>query len=165
MPAGSPLMCHQASSSAVSRQQPALLFPVPLVPVLLQAAARLVQNREAVTKFALRGVGQRGSRPVSARLCDPTAIPGMEHLPSADAGELQGGCAEQGLAFGCGGTSRGAGTATCCIGFWLRPTSKPAAGLDMTQQRTAPLPWASTCCSFAARCACVAGRRRGQAGV
>ncbi|KAI3436264.1 hypothetical protein D9Q98_002317 [Chlorella vulgaris] len=51
----------------------------------LQAAARLVQNREAVTKFALRGVGQRGSRPVSARLCDPTAIPGMEHLPSADA--------------------------------------------------------------------------------
>lgn len=51
----------------------------------LQAAARLVQNREAVTKFALRGVGQRGARPVSARLCDPTAVPGLEFMPEVDA--------------------------------------------------------------------------------
>ncbi|PRW59564.1 glutathione S-transferase isoform A [Chlorella sorokiniana] len=53
----------------------------------LQAAARLVQNREAVTKFCLRGApgGKRGPRPVSAPLCDPTAIPALEHWDAADA--------------------------------------------------------------------------------
>ena len=51
----------------------------------LRAAARLVQNREAVTKFALRGAGQPGPVPVSAPLSDPTAIPAMEHLPEVDA--------------------------------------------------------------------------------
>ncbi|PSC72974.1 glutathione S-transferase [Micractinium conductrix] len=53
----------------------------------LQAAARLVQNHEAVTKFALRGApgGKAGPRPVAAELCDPTAVPAMEHLPAADA--------------------------------------------------------------------------------
>ena len=39
-----------------------------------------------MTKFALRGVGQRGARPVSARLCDPTAVPGLEFMPEVDAG-------------------------------------------------------------------------------
>jgi glutathione S-transferase len=43
-----------------------------------------VSNHEAVTRFALRAVGQRGPRPVSAALCDPTAIPGMEHIAHAD---------------------------------------------------------------------------------
>ncbi|KAL4421036.1 hypothetical protein ABPG77_007511 [Micractinium sp. CCAP 211/92] len=53
----------------------------------LQAAARLVQNHEAVTRFALRGApgGRPGPRPVAAPLCDPTAIPAMEHQAAADA--------------------------------------------------------------------------------
>lgn len=61
--------------------------PPPRLPAA-QAAARLVQNREAVTRFALRGApgGKPGPRPVAARLCDPTAIPAMEHQPAADAG-------------------------------------------------------------------------------
>lgn len=51
----------------------------------LEAAARLVKNHEAVTKFALRGPGQPGPRPVSAPLADPTARPALDHLPAADA--------------------------------------------------------------------------------
>lgn len=51
----------------------------------LQAAAKLVSNHEAVTKFALRGVGKPGPRPVSAPLADPTAIPGMDHEAEVDA--------------------------------------------------------------------------------
>eukprot|EP00887_Chlorella_sp_A99_P006697 scaffold3.g6697.t1 len=53
--------------------------------VCLRAAARLVENREAVTKFALRGAGQPGPRPVSAPLSDPTALPALEALPEMDA--------------------------------------------------------------------------------
>jgi hypothetical protein len=48
--------------------------------VLLQ-----VGNHEAVTKFALRGCGSPGSRPVSAPLADPSAKPGLDHYAAADA--------------------------------------------------------------------------------
>lgn len=46
-----------------------------------------MQNREAVTRFCLRGApgGKRGARRVSAQLCDPTAVPALEHTPAADA--------------------------------------------------------------------------------
>ena len=46
-----------------------------------------MENREAVTRFCLRGApgGKRGPRPVSAALCDPTAVPALEHTPAADA--------------------------------------------------------------------------------
>lgn len=56
----------------------------------LRAAARLVVNHENVTKFSCRAVGQRGPRPVSSPLCDPTAIPALEHAPAVDAGGLGG---------------------------------------------------------------------------
>ncbi|KXZ55141.1 hypothetical protein GPECTOR_3g291 [Gonium pectorale] len=51
----------------------------------LEAASKLVKNHEAVVKFALRGPGQPGPRPVMAPLADPTAIPALQHLPQADA--------------------------------------------------------------------------------
>lgn len=56
----------------------------PQVDALL-AGARIVQNRERVVPFALRGVGSPGTRPVSAPLSDPTAVPGMQHEAEADA--------------------------------------------------------------------------------
>lgn len=37
-------------------------------------------------RFALRGPGRPGPRPVMAPLSDPTAIPATEHLAAADAG-------------------------------------------------------------------------------
>ena len=52
----------------------------------LRAAYRLVDNHEAVVKFALRGPGQPGPRPVSAPLADPTAIPATEFHREVDAG-------------------------------------------------------------------------------
>ncbi|GLI60527.1 hypothetical protein VaNZ11_002533 [Volvox africanus] len=51
----------------------------------LEAAAKLVRNHEAVVKFALRGPGQPGPRPVAAPLADPTAIPALGHVAEADA--------------------------------------------------------------------------------
>ncbi|GAX77172.1 hypothetical protein CEUSTIGMA_g4617.t1 [Chlamydomonas eustigma] len=51
----------------------------------LQAAAKLITNREAVIKFGLRGPGQTEPRTVSAPLCDPTAFPAMEYEASMDA--------------------------------------------------------------------------------
>ena len=51
----------------------------------LRAAAKLVGNHSAVTKFALRGVGQPGDRPVTAPLSDPTAKPGLEFEAEVDA--------------------------------------------------------------------------------
>lgn len=54
----------------------------------LRAVQRLVDNHEAVTKFAARGCGQQGSPPVNAPLSDPNARPGMEHLQAVDAGQL-----------------------------------------------------------------------------
>jgi len=47
-------------------------------------AYRLIQNRDNVTTFALRGCGQPGTRPVSAALCDPSAIPKEESRPEVD---------------------------------------------------------------------------------
>lgn len=51
----------------------------------LRAAAKLVSNHAAVTRFALRGVGKPGPRPVSAPLSDPTAVPGLQHEAEVDA--------------------------------------------------------------------------------
>lgn len=51
----------------------------------LRAALKLTSNHAAVTKFALRGPGQRGPRPVSAPLSDPTAIPALDYTASTDA--------------------------------------------------------------------------------
>eukprot|EP00200_Dunaliella_tertiolecta_P018774 CAMPEP_0202399818 /NCGR_PEP_ID=MMETSP1128-20130828/2275_1 /ASSEMBLY_ACC=CAM_ASM_000463 /TAXON_ID=3047 /ORGANISM="Dunaliella tertiolecta, Strain CCMP1320" /LENGTH=483 /DNA_ID=CAMNT_0049003223 /DNA_START=238 /DNA_END=1689 /DNA_ORIENTATION=- len=50
----------------------------------LEAAASLIKNHAAVTRFALRGVGKPGPRPVSAPLSDPSAIPALEHMAAAD---------------------------------------------------------------------------------
>eukprot|EP00877_Chromochloris_zofingiensis_P005299 jgi/Chrzof1/14770/Cz09g15160.t1 len=51
----------------------------------LQAAARMVAYHGPIVKFAVRGCGQPGPRPVSAPLSDPTAIPDMSQVPAADA--------------------------------------------------------------------------------
>lgn len=50
-----------------------------------RAAARLTRNHAAVCKFATRGAGQIGSRPVSAPLSDPSAVPVAEAEPQVDA--------------------------------------------------------------------------------
>jgi len=42
-------------------------------------------NHEAVVKFALRGCGEEGSRPVMAPLADPTATSGMDAFQGTDA--------------------------------------------------------------------------------
>ncbi len=47
---------------------------------------RLVNNHKAVVRFAARGCGSPGRRPVSAPLSDPTAQPGEDFLPDVDAG-------------------------------------------------------------------------------
>ncbi|KAK9811254.1 hypothetical protein WJX72_000670 [[Myrmecia] bisecta] len=52
----------------------------------VEAAARLVRNHVNVVKFAARGCGAPGPRPVDAPLADPTAQPGVEHLDKVDAG-------------------------------------------------------------------------------
>jgi glutathione S-transferase len=51
----------------------------------LEAAARLVGNAAAVVRFAARGCGTPGARPVSAPLADPTARPGEAFLDDVDA--------------------------------------------------------------------------------
>jgi glutathione S-transferase len=51
----------------------------------LEAACALVRNANAVVRFAARGCGKAGTRPVSAPLSDPTATPGEEHIPAVDA--------------------------------------------------------------------------------
>jgi glutathione S-transferase len=48
----------------------------------LEAAAKIIGNHENVVRFAARGCGQKGDRPVGAPLADPTAKPGLEHLPA-----------------------------------------------------------------------------------
>ena len=53
----------------------------------LRAAHRLVENHEAVVKFAARGCGQPGSPPVNAPLSDPNAKPGMQYIDAVDAGQ------------------------------------------------------------------------------
>ena len=52
----------------------------------LRAVHRLVENHEAVVKFAARGCGQQGSPPVNAPLSDPNAKPGMQYVDAVDAG-------------------------------------------------------------------------------
>ena len=52
----------------------------------LRAAARLVDNHSAVVRFAARGCGQEGNKPVTAPLSDPSAKPGENHIPAVDAG-------------------------------------------------------------------------------
>eukprot|EP00878_Enallax_costatus_P017108 GHUV01017963.1.p1 GENE.GHUV01017963.1~~GHUV01017963.1.p1 ORF type:complete len:518 (+),score=110.16 GHUV01017963.1:223-1554(+) len=51
----------------------------------LQAAARVVVYHDAIVKFALRGAGQPGPRPVSAPLADPTGVAAVEHTAAMDA--------------------------------------------------------------------------------
>lgn len=51
----------------------------------LHAAAKMVNNHRAIAKFALRGLGAPGPRPVSASLSDPTAIPNMDYEREVDA--------------------------------------------------------------------------------
>jgi glutathione S-transferase len=51
----------------------------------LEAAARLVGNAAAVVRFAARGCGAPGTRPVAAPLADPTARPGEAYLGDVDA--------------------------------------------------------------------------------
>ena len=47
---------------------------------------RLIENHKAVVRFAARGCGSEGRRPVSAPLSDPTAKPGEQFFPDVDAG-------------------------------------------------------------------------------
>lgn len=49
------------------------------------AASKLISNNKAVAKFALRGVGSPGTRPVTAPLSDPSATPNMDHEKEVDA--------------------------------------------------------------------------------
>lgn len=59
----------------------------------LEAASVLVSNHAAVARFAARGCGRRGDKPVSAPLSDPTARPDDEYVPAVDAA-LRRVCAE-----------------------------------------------------------------------
>lgn len=51
----------------------------------LAAAARLVLNHAAVARFAARGAGSPGARPVSAPLADPSAVAADPAVPAVDA--------------------------------------------------------------------------------
>jgi hypothetical protein len=44
-----------------------------------------VSNHAAIVRFALRGAGRPGPRPVSAPLADPTALAAEQHTPAMDA--------------------------------------------------------------------------------
>lgn len=52
----------------------------------LRAATRLIDNHEAVVRFAARGCGTEGNPPVMAPLSDPNAQPGLQYVPAVDAG-------------------------------------------------------------------------------
>ena len=94
----------------------------------LEACLRLVKNYGPVTRFAARGCGQPGSRPVSAPLSDPTAQPGERHLPDVDAAlrlvahALLTGHAADGTPMACGGADQRScnGAAAAAAAAYLR---------------------------------------------
>ena len=47
----------------------------------LEAATAVIGNADAVVRFAARGCGAVGTRPVAAPLADPTAVPNETHVP------------------------------------------------------------------------------------
>jgi len=49
-----------------------------------EAAERLVHNHKAIARFAARGAGSPGPKPVSAPLADPTAVPAEAAVPAVD---------------------------------------------------------------------------------
>lgn len=51
----------------------------------LEAAAKLVENHDAVVRFSARATGKPGTRRYGAPLADPTASPWEDDLPAADA--------------------------------------------------------------------------------
>ena len=59
----------------------------------VEAAAAVIGNRDAVVRFAARGCGKLGNRPVAAPLSDPTATPDDASVPAVDAA-LRRVCAE-----------------------------------------------------------------------
>lgn len=63
------------------------VYPQPRDIAFLLCCCCLVQvaYHGPIVKFAVRGCGQPGPRPVSAPLSDPTAIPDMSQVPAADA--------------------------------------------------------------------------------
>lgn len=74
-----------ASPEPLARREGGGGAPPPEARDRLEAAARLVSNHAAVVRFALRGPGRPGARPVSAPLADPSAVPAMEYEAAADA--------------------------------------------------------------------------------
>uniref|UniRef100_A0A6U2EXV2 GST N-terminal domain-containing protein n=1 Tax=Hemiselmis andersenii TaxID=464988 RepID=A0A6U2EXV2_HEMAN len=72
-----------------------------------EAAERVIANHEAIVKFALRAVGQKGFPGVSSPLADPNAVPDLRFTPQVDAAMrhvvaslLQGGQGELELSEG-----------------------------------------------------------------
>lgn len=51
----------------------------------LEAATRILENKDAIIRFALRGCGEPGARPVWAELSDPTAVSAVEYQQDFDA--------------------------------------------------------------------------------
>lgn len=51
---------------------------------ILYTVCLQVRNHQGIVRFALRGPGKPGPRPVSAPLADPTAIPDLDHTRDAD---------------------------------------------------------------------------------
>lgn len=49
------------------------------------ASAKLIRNHKAVVRFAARGAGKGGTRPVSAPLSDPSALPQEAAVRDVDA--------------------------------------------------------------------------------
>ncbi len=50
----------------------------------VEAALRVIGNRENVVRFAARGCGEAGQPAYSAPLSDPNARPGEQHIPAVD---------------------------------------------------------------------------------
>ncbi|CAG9467780.1 unnamed protein product [Pedinophyceae sp. YPF-701] len=52
---------------------------------MLEAASRMLANREHILPFCCRGMGEVGEHKLTAHLSDPTAQPAMEFAPDVDA--------------------------------------------------------------------------------